>query len=80
MNTPDDTESSHSKTSWICAFAFALVGWIAFESYGPGQLPVSRGRGVDLGRAWTVASVGAICAAVGSGVGKLIDRMRRRDS
>jgi hypothetical protein len=79
MSTPEDRKPRQSRTTQICAVVFVLVGLTVFQSLASSPGPAPRGGGLDWDRVQSAGIVGGVCAAVGAGVGKLIERLRRRE-
>ncbi len=80
-NEPKQPKPKESPVGTICSIVFAIAGFIGYEVFGPPAVEAPASGGIDFGRAnhagMIGAIIGAVSAALGYGVGKLIETWRR---
>ena len=75
MSNPHEKKPSQSKTVQICTVVFLAIGIAGFQAVAPRLLPTPPGGGINMERVLWAGVVGAVCAVVGAGIGKLIDNL-----
>ena len=77
MSDPMKKEPSTSKTVQVCMFIFVIIGVVGFLVVAPSLYPAPPGGGFNMERVMAAAVVGALFAAIGGGIGTLIDRFKK---
>jgi len=77
MSDPKKKKPSTSKTVQICVLVFVVIGVVGFQVVAPSLYPAPPGGGFNMERVMAAAVVGGLFAAIGGGVGTLIDRFRK---
>ena len=77
MRNPNDKKPQINVTVRLCMLVCVVLGVSCFEVVSGYWFPRRPGEGINVERVLYAALVGGVCAAIGAGIGKLIDNLRK---